>query len=175
MEMLHRWPRLHLNLVDGLLIARLSNYRRGNALDAVSVTELAGLWDRIARDRRIQGVMLTGTGVETFSIGAPRNHRIVAGDLVPDNRVRVPLVVAVNGLVRGEAFALLDAGDAVLCAPHVKFVEPPTDSAYTGIPDVGTARAAGLVADVLPLPQLRTAAEATARTLIAGNSIEVSL
>lgn len=165
----HPQPRLLQQQDDGLLVVQLNHSHRLNSLDAGLLAELGELWTAVREDPRIRAVVLGGTGTEAFCAGMNLGSDGDARDLRSGHALDVPLVVAVNGVVRREGFHLLAGASAIVCAPHVRFVEPPPGSPFDGVPDAAAALSAGLVAEVVPLQQLRGRAESMARSLDAGN------
>lgn len=112
-----------------------------NALDLAHVEELRRCFERLGRERRVHGVLLTGAG-GTFSAGvdtkgwarssdAERRRLFAAIDemLAAIAALPVPLGVAINGHAVGGAFVLALTGE----------VRNAADGAYRlGLPEVAT-------------------------------------
>ncbi|MGW4337513.1 enoyl-CoA hydratase/isomerase family protein [Rhodococcus koreensis] len=171
MSPVHSQPRLLHEQDDGLLVVQLNHSHHLNALDDVLLAELGELWTEVRKNPEIRAVLLIGTGTEAFCVGMA--HEPHAGY---HNRTTpvcvdlgVPLVVAVNGLVRQEGFHMLSSAAAVVCATHVRFADPPPGSPFKNVPDSAAALSANLITAVVPLWQLRATAESMARSLATGN------
>jgi 2-(1,2-epoxy-1,2-dihydrophenyl)acetyl-CoA isomerase len=184
-----------------------------NALNLKLITDLRAAAAAIDSDREIRAVVLTGSG-RAFCSGAD----IIGDDLLGDKQrsrgenigaglrdhfnpmvtawyqLRVPVVVAVNGVAAGAGVSLALAGDIVLAARSATFLQlfapklglmPDLGSTYHLPRLVGTARAKGLalLGDALPAAQaadwglvwacvddaaLQAQAESIARRLAAG-------
>ncbi|MFD9664066.1 enoyl-CoA hydratase/isomerase family protein [Rhodococcus sp. NPDC059968] len=173
MSHVHSQPRLLHEQDDGLLVVQLNHSHHLNALDDILLAELGELWTEVRTNSEIRAVLLIGTGTEAFCVGMDHEP-----DADYQNRTAtvcvdlgVPLVVAVNGLVRQEGFHMLSSAAAVVCATHVRFVDPPPGSPFSDVPDTVAALAAGLITAVVPLWHLRATAESMARSLATGNRL----
>ena len=184
-----------------------------NALNLKLIADLRAAAAAIDSDRSIRAVVLTGSG-RAFCSGAD----IMGDDLLGDGQrsrgenigaglrdhfnpmvdawyqLRVPVVVAVNGIAAGAGVSLALAGDIVLAARSATFLQlfapklglmPDLGSTFHLPRLVGTARAKGLalLGDALPAAQaadwgliwacvddaaLQAEAESIARRLAAG-------
>jgi 2-(1,2-epoxy-1,2-dihydrophenyl)acetyl-CoA isomerase len=145
---------------------------RLNALNLALITDLRSAAAAIESDRGIRAVVLTGAG-RAFCSGAD----LVGNDLLGDpkrsrgenigvnlrehfnpmvnawNQLRVPVVVAVNGVAAGAGVSLALAGDIVVAARSATFLQlfapklglmPDLGSTFHLPRLVGTARAKGL-------------------------------
>jgi 2-(1,2-epoxy-1,2-dihydrophenyl)acetyl-CoA isomerase len=150
----------------------LNRPERLNALNAELVDELKAAAERIESDRRIRAVCLSATG-RAFSSGADLMGEDfinapgrTLGELVGASmrehfnpmvsawyHLRVPVVVAVNGIAAGAGMSLALVGDIVLAARSATFVQlfaprlglMPDLGASFHVPRlVGTARAKAL-------------------------------
>jgi 2-(1,2-epoxy-1,2-dihydrophenyl)acetyl-CoA isomerase len=158
----------------------LNRPERLNALNEELVTELRAAAERIESDARIRAVLLTASG-RAFSSGAD----LMGGDFIntPGRtlgqlvgaslhehfnpmvsawyHLRVPVVVAVNGIAAGAGMSLALVGDIVLAARSATFVQlfapklglmPDLGSSFHMPRLVGTARAKALALLGEPLP-----------------------
>ena len=191
----------------------LNRPHRLNALNLGLITDLHSAASAVDSDPKIRAVVLTGTG-RAFCSGAD----LMGNDLLGDpkrsrganigaglrehfnpmvnawNQLRVPVVVAVNGVAAGAGVSLALAGDIVLAAHSATFLQlfapklglmPDLGSTFHLPRLVGTARAKGLalLGDALtaadaadwgliwgcvPDDALQAQAEAIARRLAAG-------
>jgi 2-(1,2-epoxy-1,2-dihydrophenyl)acetyl-CoA isomerase len=158
----------------------LNRPERLNALNGELVDELRAAAKRIESNSRIRAVLLTAAG-RAFSAGADLMGEDfidtpgrTLGELVGASmrehfnpmvsawyRLRVPVVVAVNGIAAGAGMSLALVGDIVLAARSATFVQlfapklglmPDLGSSFHVPRLVGVARAKGLalLGDALP-------------------------
>jgi enoyl-CoA hydratase/carnithine racemase len=161
---------------EGLVRVQLNRVHRLNAIDSKLAHILGALWDEVSEMAGVAAVIVTGSGTEAFCIGCT-DDSIESSPLSPRaHGVEVPLVVAVNGLVRAAAYDLLAQADHVIAAEHASFLEPPapwrgveasgrctrTPSARSAALSAVEAQAAGMVNDVVPLAELRQRSEEVA-------------
>jgi enoyl-CoA hydratase/carnithine racemase len=114
-----------------------------NALDPVTLAELAAAWRRIAGDRDIRCAVLTGAGERVFCAGMdmkttiPAAQRLARGERVePEDfaglrsvstallagfDLETPLVCAINGHARAGGFDLTLAAEIRYAVPHATF------------------------------------------------------
>lgn len=157
---------------DQVVQVTLNRPDRLNALNSTLTAELAAAAARIAADASIRAVILTGAG-RAFCAGADLTRGALLGDGAksPGEAVgaslrehlnpmigawyglRVPVVVAVNGVAAGAGASLALAGDVVVAARSATFLQlfapklglmPDLGSTYFLPRLVGTARAKGL-------------------------------
>ena len=157
---------------DGIAQVTLNRPERLNALNLALITDLRAAAAAIDADPGIRAVVLTGAG-RAFCSGAD----LMGEDFVNDpkhsrganirsrlqehfnpmvhawNQLRVPVVVAVNGVAAGAGVSLALAGDIVLAARSATFLQlfapklglmPDLGSTFHLPRLVGTARAKGL-------------------------------
>ena len=158
----------------------LNRPERLNALNEELVSELRAAAERIESDARIRAVLLTAAG-RAFSSGADlmgedfiNTPGRSLGELVGASMrehfnpmvsawydLRVPVVVAVNGIAAGAGMSLALVGDIVLAARSATFVQlfaprvglmPDLGSSFHVPRLVGTARAKALALLGEPLP-----------------------
>jgi len=158
----------------------LNRPERLNALNAELVNELRTAAERIESDARIRAVLLSAAG-RAFSSGADlmgedfiNTPGRTLGELVGASlrehfnpmvsawyHLRVPVVVAVNGIAAGAGMSLALVGDIVLAARSATFVQlfaprlglmPDLGSSFHVPRLVGTARAKALALLGEPLP-----------------------
>jgi enoyl-CoA hydratase/carnithine racemase len=116
---------------------------QANALDPLSLSQLAAAWRRIADDGDIRCAVLTGAGTRVFCAGMdmkttiPASQRFARGERVDDETfaglrsvatallagfdLRTPLVCAVNGHARAGGFDLMLASEIRYAVPDATF------------------------------------------------------
>jgi enoyl-CoA hydratase/carnithine racemase len=116
---------------------------QANALDPLSLSQLAAAWRRIADDGDIRCAVLTGAGTRVFCAGMdmkttiPAAQRFARGERVDDETfaglrsvatallagfdLRTPLVCAVNGHARAGGFDLMLASEIRYAVPDATF------------------------------------------------------
>jgi 2-(1,2-epoxy-1,2-dihydrophenyl)acetyl-CoA isomerase len=200
-------------LRDGVAHVTLNRPDKLNAFNPALIADLRAAAAAIAADPQVRAVVLTGAG-RAFSSGAD----LMRDDLLEDSTrspgqsighsltehfnpmisawhdLKVPVVVAVNGIAAGAGMSLALVGDIVLAAHSATFLQlfapklgllPDLGSTFHLPRLIGTARAKGmaLLGDALPAAEaarwgliwaciedeaLMTQATATARRLAAG-------
>jgi len=116
---------------------------RANALDPLTLAELAAAWQRIAADRAIRCAVLTGAGERVFCSGMDmkstipaaqklaRGERVSAAEfeglrsvataLLAGFDLQTPLICAINGHARAGGFDLTLAAEIRFAVPHATF------------------------------------------------------
>lgn len=123
---------LAVELDEGVLVVTLSRPAALNALDAVLMAELKGLWTALPAGVRC--IVLTGAG-KGFCAGADISllesdrgdaAQTAADELafLPGDRVEVPVIVAVNGVCAGGGLHFVADADIVIAAEGAAFVDP---------------------------------------------------
>jgi enoyl-CoA hydratase len=124
-------------------LVTLDRPEHANALDPITLRELADAWRRIASDAGIRCAVLTGAGERVFCAGMdmkttiPEAQKLARGERVePDVfeglrhvstallagfDLDTPLVCAVNGHARAGGFDLMLASEIRLCVPQATF------------------------------------------------------
>jgi enoyl-CoA hydratase/carnithine racemase len=114
-------------------VVTIDNPSKANAMSRDMLAELAGIWERLDRDRSCRAVVVTGAGNRSFTAGAD-----VSGDLSANaetaaiiNRALLktkpfskPMIAAVNGACLGGGIELLLAADIRYAAAHATFGLP---------------------------------------------------
>jgi len=120
---------------DGRLVLTIDRPERRNALNAEVIAALQDALHRVAADRTIRAVVLTGAGDEAFCAGADLSAdsfafdyatpSIAYADLLRQARtLTVPLVARVNGACMAGGMGLLAMCDLAIAAPHAIFGLP---------------------------------------------------
>jgi enoyl-CoA hydratase/carnithine racemase len=121
--------------VDGVLTVTLDRPDRLNATNDVARAEMSAFWQDVGADPSVRCIVLTGAG-RAFCAGAdaddmstgirPRGDigYIAAVDFCPGEWVRVPIIVAVNGLCVGAGLYFVGDGDLVLASSTAWFSDP---------------------------------------------------
>ncbi len=177
-----------------------------NALNVLMLRELRAALDEIERDETTRCVVLTGAGGRAFAAGADISElaaldtslagsdRARAGQAVTlqIERLRVPVIAAVNGFALGGGCELALACDIRIASDAATFGQPEVNLGLmpgyggsqrtarllgrglalylclTGEPiDAGEALRIGLVAKVVPQPELLAEARRIAETIAA--------
>jgi enoyl-CoA hydratase/carnithine racemase len=116
------------------LIVTLNRPTRANALDAQLMTDLRDLWPRVAADRSVRAIVLTGAGT-AFCAGADASllsgERTFIGataaeelSFVPGPEVGVPVIVAVNGVCAGGGLHFVADADITIASDTARFLDP---------------------------------------------------
>jgi enoyl-CoA hydratase/carnithine racemase len=116
-----------------IVVVRIANEPRRNAMTRAMMADLASLWDRLDADAECRVVVLTGTGEVAFSSGAdlggdlsagPELARIVNRALLKNTPFSKPIVAAVNGDCVAGGVELLLSTDIRAAAPQARFGLP---------------------------------------------------
>jgi enoyl-CoA hydratase/carnithine racemase len=120
-------------LAGGIVVVRLNNPGRRNALSLEMFEALAALWPELAADASIRAIVLTGAGDKAFCAGADLSEDLVdrAGfaDLVDRALLKTafmpkPLIAAINGHCVAGGLELALAADIRIAAAEAKFGLP---------------------------------------------------
>lgn len=109
-----------------------------NALNARLLRELSIALVELERDREIRAIILTGSGQKAFAAGADigelnaldtaaqgaQKARVGQAVTVQIERLRKPVIVAVNGFALGGGCELAMAGDIRIASENAKFGQP---------------------------------------------------
>jgi enoyl-CoA hydratase len=127
------------DLHDNIALVRLERPEKLNALTRRALEELGETFERIARERRVRAVILTGAGERAFSVGTDigelsamdaeeARRAAMRGQRVCDaiERCGVPVIAAVNGLAAG-------GGCELVLACHIRIA---SESARFSLPEI---------------------------------------
>ena len=120
---------------EGVLTVTLNRPDRLNATNGVARQEMSAFWQQVRDNAGIRCIVLTGAGrafcagadAEDMSTGVrPRGDigYLAAVDFCPGEWVRVPIIVAVNGLCVGAGLNFVADGDLVLASTQAWFSDP---------------------------------------------------
>ncbi len=129
---------LTLEKKDGIVLLTLNRPEARNAITGVMIAELRGVIERIAADPEARVLVLTGAGAafqsgadirelssmsqhEAFAWLEPVNKTLLALE-----RLRIPVIAAVNGPAFGGGFELALACDMRIAAASARFALPET-------------------------------------------------
>ncbi|WP_396655777.1 enoyl-CoA hydratase/isomerase family protein [Microbacterium sp.] len=116
------------------LVVTLDRPHRANALTEPMMRELRELWARVAADRMLRSVVITGAG-KAFCAGAdvamlaePRSDvgATAAEELsfLPGPHLGIPVIAAVNGVCAGGGLHFVADADICIAAEAARFVDP---------------------------------------------------
>ncbi|MEP6591820.1 MAG: enoyl-CoA hydratase-related protein [Gemmatimonadota bacterium] len=122
---------------DGIATVTINRPDKLNALNATVIDELAAMAARVAGDRSVRGVIVTGAGPKAFVAGADISE-LVAVDGANGRALAAtgqaafraieqlikPVVAAVNGFALGGGCELAMACHMRLASPNAKFGQP---------------------------------------------------
>ncbi len=122
---------------DGIALITINRPDKLNALSAAVIGELTDVFDRVARDAAIRGVILTGAGEKAFVAGADINELAVLSPIeARDYALRgqrafrmleamaKPSVAAVNGFALGGGLELAMACTVRFASENAKLGQP---------------------------------------------------
>jgi enoyl-CoA hydratase len=180
---------------------------RPNVLNALSIAllgELSSALLEIQRDESVRAVVITGAGEKAFAAGADigelnalpnavagaHQARLGQGITRTIERLRAPVIMAVNGFALGGGCEIAMAGDIRIASENAKFGQPEVNlgiiPGYGGTQrttrllgkgmamylclsgemiDAREAHRIGLVEKVVPLPELMTEAKRLANVI----------
>jgi enoyl-CoA hydratase/carnithine racemase len=125
---------LDVRVHDTTLIVALDRPHRANSFDDHTMKELTSLWGRVAEDRTIRCIVVTGNG-RAFSAGADMSmlaqERVDVGQtaseelsFLPGPIVAVPVIAAVNGMCAGGGLHFVADADIAIASESARFVDP---------------------------------------------------
>ena len=174
---------------------------QANALDPVTLAELAGCWRRIAVDDEIRCAVVTGAGERVFCSGMdmkktiPAAQRLARGERVDPESfeglrsvatallagfdLETPLVCAINGHARAGGFDLMLASELRYTVPHATFALEevalglyPTGNATVLLPrQIGWAHANDLLLSARPIDAARALAIGLVNEVVASEAL----
>jgi enoyl-CoA hydratase/carnithine racemase len=117
----------------GILTVTINNPAQRNALNLQVLRALADLWPRVASDKAVRAVVLTGAGEDAFCAGADLSGDMIEqpgfNDLVENALLKTafmpkPLVAAINGHCIAGGLELALAADIRIAREDAKFGLP---------------------------------------------------
>lgn len=120
-------PKPHITLVT------IAYEARRNAMTRSMMADLAELWDRLDPDPDCRAVILTGSGTQSFCVGAdisgdlsasPEMAHVINRALLKDTPFSKPIIAAINGDCVGGGVELLLSTDIRMAVPAARFGLP---------------------------------------------------
>jgi enoyl-CoA hydratase/carnithine racemase len=117
----------------GILVVTINNPARRNALNLEVLEGLAELWPRVASDRSVRAIVLTGAGDDAFCAGAdlsadmierPGFDDLVEKALLKTTLMPKPLIAAINGHCIAGGLELALAADIRIAREDAKLGLP---------------------------------------------------
>ena len=117
----------------GVLVVTINNPARRNALNLEVLEGLAELWPRVASDKSVRAIVLTGAGDDAFCAGAdlsanlteqPGFEDLVEKALLKTALMPKPLIAAINGHCIAGGLELALAADIRIAREDAKFGLP---------------------------------------------------
>ncbi len=122
---------------DGIAVATINRPDKLNALNAEVIGDLGALVEHVERDPALRALILTGAGPKAFVAGADIGELAAVGGgegrhlaergqgvFRALERLRKPVIAAVNGFALGGGCELAMACHIRYAAPHAKFGQP---------------------------------------------------
>lgn len=126
-----------LNVEEGTAIVTVNRPKALNALNSDTLTELGSVFNKIAADDSISGVIVTGSGDKAFVAGADIAELSTKNSMTGRDFARMgqgvfdqieqlpkPVLAAVNGFALGGGCELAMACHMRMAAPHARFGQP---------------------------------------------------
>jgi enoyl-CoA hydratase/carnithine racemase len=196
---------IEFEVEDLVATVTLNRVHHHNAFTQQMMDEVCEVWDLVRRDDGIRAVVLRAAGDQAFCTGHdvseeldwPANvwsRKDPAHQLGPKtNELWKPVICAVNGMICGGGFYLMNESDIVICSDNATFFDPHVSyGQVSGAEAVGLARRVplgealrialigldermsaqraltiGLVSEVVPFAHLRERAHDIATTIAA--------
>ncbi|MDP9017896.1 MAG: enoyl-CoA hydratase-related protein [Candidatus Eremiobacteraeota bacterium] len=189
---------------DGAATITLNRPKVLNALNAQVLSELSTALSDLEKEGDIKAIILTGSGEKAFAAGADigelnalpnavegaRKARVGQQLTLQIERLRQPVIMAINGFALGGGCEIAMAGDIRICSENAKFGQPEVNlgliPGYGGsqrttrlvgrgmamylcltgeIIDAQEALRIGLVQKVVPLAELQNEAQRIAKLI----------
>lgn len=199
---------------DGVATITLNRPKVLNALNAALLAEVSQALTELENDADVRAIILTGAGEKAFAAGADigelnalpnavegaRKARSGQQVTLQMERLRKPVIVAVNGFALGGGCEIAMAGDIRIASENAKFGQPEVNlgliPGYGGsqrttrlvgrgmamylcltgeIIDAQEALRIGLVQKVVPLAELQTQAQRIAKLIASKAPLAIEL
>ncbi len=146
--------QVEIVIEGGIALLRLNRPEKLNAITPEMAKALQDAAAQINKTDDVRAVIFTGTGTRAFSAGSDIalldtyptpwafRNRAEYNDII--RSIRVPVIVAVNGMALGGGLELALSGDIIVAATHATFGAPEIKLGWVG----GGGVAAGLVAAI---------------------------
>ena len=131
------YKNLLVTIEEGVALVVINRPPALNALNSLTLKELGAAFEKIAKDKAVRAVVLTGAGEKAFVAGADISEMVNFNPLKADAFAKLgqevlttietcpkPVIAAVNGFALGGGTELAMACDFIYAAPNAKFGQP---------------------------------------------------
>ncbi|MBT7616772.1 MAG: crotonase, partial [Calditrichaeota bacterium] len=131
------FENLIYDVEDGIATVTINRLKAMNSLNSATIEDLTNVFDVIAGDDKVGGVILTGAGNKAFVAGADISELVtknpltgrefaLAGQAMTTKieKLNKPVIAAINGFALGGGCELAMACHMRVAAAHAKFGQP---------------------------------------------------